>query len=164
MQVTENAISHPATGWSQIKKPTYPTSRWASNTSAYFLMSLPTSRAALHLIFRKLQIASYQLQPGKNTSLAKHLDLPLWESSFRYNSSKGQMQLETNDSWRKMASAESRNLRTTLSVVTHYGLANHSTTSLRCSSLLLQRNTFEWRHSSRSSQYSTSAPCHSSRV
>ena len=57
-------------------------------------MSLPTSRAALHLIFRKLQIASYQLQPGKNTSLAKHLDLPLWESSFRYNSSKAKCNLK----------------------------------------------------------------------
>jgi hypothetical protein len=66
-----------------------------SNTSAYSLMSLPDKPDCSSFNLPKFHGRVYQVHPGKETTLAKCLDLPPLESSFRYGSSKVKLELKT---------------------------------------------------------------------
>lgn len=77
------------------KKPTCAYPLLGSNTSAYSLTSHPHEPGCRSFNLPKFQRGFYQVHPGKETTLAKCLDLPPLESSFRYGSSKVKLELKT---------------------------------------------------------------------
>ena len=127
-------------------------------------MSLPDKPDCSSFNLPKIAAGILSIETGKGHRLAKIVRSTAVGIELPVRLQQGQMRLEGNDSRRRMASTESRILRTISGVVTPSCWADHSTLSLPCSSRLRRCSTSEWRHSSPCCQCSTLGPCHSSRA